>query len=151
MEAQRKELSKLRAKAASLEQALKLNAGEPEREEEKAKASVRVQAAGQQELEKLREVLCMRERELGHVKRLANAVVEQRTELEQFFHEGIAQVKQEITASRSQYKKEALQAYRWRMREATAGRLKFPPIRTFQKGPRSTNSVYSDMEEAASW
>ncbi|XP_034381163.1 basal body-orientation factor 1-like [Cyclopterus lumpus] len=152
MEAQRKELSKLRAKVASLEQALELKAGEPEREEEKEKAKTLVSIqAGQVELEKLHKVLSMREKELGHVKRLANTVVEQRTELEQFFHEAMAQVKQEIMASRLQYKKEALHAYRWRLREATAGKLKFPPIRTFQKGPHSTNSVYSDMEEAASW
>ncbi|XP_068436369.1 basal body-orientation factor 1 [Clinocottus analis] len=150
MEAQRKELSKLRAKVASLEQALELKAREPERAVEEEKTHVSIQA-GQVELEKLQKVLVMRERELGHVKGLANTVVEQRTELEQFFHEALAQVKQEIMASRLQYKKEALQAYHWRLREATAGRLKFPPIRTFHKGPHSTNSVYSDMEVAASW
>ncbi|XP_054469332.1 basal body-orientation factor 1-like [Anoplopoma fimbria] len=151
MEAQKKELSNLRAKVASLEQALELKALEPEREEKEEKKTLISIQAGQVELEKLQKVLSMRERELGHVKRLAGTVVQQRTELEQFFHEALAQVKQEIMASRSQYKKEALQAYRWRLREATAGKLKFPPIRTFQKGPHSTNSVYSDMEAAARW
>ncbi|XP_074516427.1 basal body-orientation factor 1-like [Sebastes fasciatus] len=152
MEAQKKELSKLKAMVASLEQALELKGGEPEREErkEKEKALVSIQA-GQVELEKLQKVLSMRERELGHVKRLASTIVEQRTELEQFFHEALAQVKQEIIDSRLRYKKEALQAYRWRLREATAGKLKFPPIRTFHKAPNSTNSVYSDMEAAAKW
>lgn len=152
MEAQKKEISKLRAKVASLEQTLELKAGEAEREEkkEKEKTLVSIQAS-QVELEKLQKVLSMRESELGHVKRLASTIVEQRTELEQFFHEALAQVKQEIMASRLQYQKEALQAYRCRVREATAGKLKFPPIRTFHRGPHSTNSVYSDMEAAARW
>ncbi|XP_059210979.1 basal body-orientation factor 1 [Centropristis striata] len=152
MEAQKNELSKLRAKVASLEQALVQKAGETEREEKKEeeKTLISIQASPV-ELEKLQKVLTMRERELGHVKRLASTIVEQRTELEQFFHEALAQVKQEIMTSRLQYKKEALQAYRWRLREATAGKLKFPPIRTFHKGPHSTNTVYSDMEAAATW
>lgn len=155
MEAQKGELSKLRAKVASLEQALDLKAEEAEREKEKEKerkktTRVSIQAS-QVELEKLQKVLTMREKELGHIKRLASTIVEQRTELEQFFHEALAQVKQEIVASRLQYKKEALQAYRWRLREATAGKLKFPPIRTFHESPHSTNSVHSDMAAAARW
>ncbi|XP_070776996.1 basal body-orientation factor 1-like [Enoplosus armatus] len=152
METRKEELSELRSKVASLEQALELKAGELERErkKEKERTLVSIQAS-QVEFEKLQKVLAMRERELGHIKRLASTVVEQRTELEQFFHEALAQVKQEINASRLQYKKEALQAYRWRMREATAGKLKFPPIRTFHKSPHSTNSVHSDMEAAARW
>ncbi|XP_053191080.1 basal body-orientation factor 1-like [Scomber japonicus] len=152
MEDQKEEVFKLKEKVASLEQALKLKAREAQREEEKKKVLVSIQAqASQVELEKLQKVLAMRERELGHVKQLAHTIVEQRTEVEQFFHDALAQVKQEIKGSRLQYKKEALQAYRSRVREATAGRLKFPPIRTFHKSPHSTNSVYSDMEAAARW
>ncbi|XP_045918561.1 basal body-orientation factor 1 [Micropterus dolomieu] len=151
MEAQKEELSKLRAMVTYLEQALKLKAGEPERErKEKERTVVSIQAS-QVELEKLQKVLAMREKELGHIKRLASTIVEQRTELELFFHEALAQVRQEIMASRLQYKKEALQAYRWRLRDATAGKLKFPPIRTFHKSPHSTNSVHSDMEAADRW
>lgn len=151
MEAQKEELSKLRAMVTYLEQALKLKAGEPERErKEKERTVISIQAS-QVELEKLQKVLAMREKELGHIKRLASTIVEQRTELELFFHEALAQVRQEIMASRLQYKKEALQAYRWRLRDATAGKLKFPPIRTFHKSPHSTNSVHSDMEAAARW
>lgn len=152
MAAQKEELSKLRAKVDSLQQALDLKARELEQEEKKEAEEILVRSqAGQVELGKLQKVLGTRGRELGHVKRLASTIVEQRTELEQFFHESLAQVRQEIAASRLQYKKEALRAYRWRLTEATAGKLKFPPIRTFQKGPHSTNSVYSDMEAAATW
>uniref|UniRef100_G3NY74 Basal body-orientation factor 1 n=1 Tax=Gasterosteus aculeatus aculeatus TaxID=481459 RepID=G3NY74_GASAC len=150
MQAQNQELSKLRAKVTYLEQALELKEEGPGRGGEKEKTLVSI-PAGQVELEELRRVLSMRERELGNVKRLASGIVQQRTEMERFFHEALAQVKEEITATRSQYKKEALQAYHRRLREATAGKQKFPPIRTFRKGPHSTNSVYSDMEAAARW
>ncbi|XP_034531792.1 basal body-orientation factor 1-like [Notolabrus celidotus] len=152
MEAPKEELSQLKAKIAFLENALELKAGlyEQKIEKEKERTLVKTQAS-HVELEKLQKVLTMRERELGHIKQLASSIVKQRTELEQFFHEGLAQVKQEIVTSRMQYKKEAMQAYRWRMREATAGKLKFPPIRTFHKSPHSTNSVFSDMEAASQW
>lgn len=152
MECQKDELSKLRAKVATLEQALeqKDRKSDHEGKEEEEKILVRTQAS-ELELEKLQKVLAMREKELGHIKQLASTIIEQRTELEQFFHEALAQVKEEIVASRLQYKKDALQAYRLRLREATAGKLKFPPIRTFHKSPHSTNSVYSDMEAGAMW
>uniref|UniRef100_A0A665WZU6 Si:ch211-243o19.4 n=1 Tax=Echeneis naucrates TaxID=173247 RepID=A0A665WZU6_ECHNA len=150
MEAQRNELSILRAKVVSLEQVLKLKAAEPKQEEKKENKEILIRTqASQVELEKLQKVLTMRERELRHIKWLSSTIVEQRTELEQFFHESLAQVKQEIIAGRLKYKKESLQAYRCKLREATAGKLKFPPIRTFHKSPHSTNSVYSDMEAAA--
>lgn len=150
MEAQNEELAKLRSTVASLEQALVLKAKELEQEKDESKALVRYQES-QAELEKLRKVLSTQERELVHIKQLARTVVEQRSELEQFFHEALVQVKQEIEASRQQYKKEALQAYRRTIREATAGKVKFPPIRTFHKTPHSTNCVHSDMEAAARW
>lgn len=152
IEAQKSELSKLRAKIVSLEQALEQKAKVSEREGKKEKEEMLVRnQASQVEMEKLQKVLAMREKELGHIKQLASTVVEQRTELEQFFHESLAEVKQEITASRMKYKKEALQAYRGRLKEAMAGNQKFPPIRTFHKNSHSTNSVYSDMEAAAMW
>ncbi|KAK2826112.1 hypothetical protein Q5P01_020326 [Channa striata] len=147
MEAQRYELSKLRDKVVTLEQAVKQT---PRKSEEDEKVLARARAS-QIELEKLQNVLAIREKELRHIKQLASKIVEQRTELEEFFHEALAQVRQEIMTSRQKYKKEALQAYRWRLREATAGKLKFPPIRTFHKSPHSTNSVFSDMEAAATW
>ncbi|XP_026164430.1 basal body-orientation factor 1 [Mastacembelus armatus] len=152
MEAQKDELSKLRIKVVSLEQALEIKTAESEQELKREKEKMLVKAqASHVELEKLQKVLAMREKELENIKRLASTIVEQRTELEQFFHEALTQVKEGILASRVQYKKEALQAYHWRLREATAGKLKFPPIRTFRKSPHSTNSVYADMEAAAVW
>ncbi|XP_047467049.1 basal body-orientation factor 1-like [Mugil cephalus] len=151
MEAQKEKQSELKAMVVALEHTLELKAREYERQEEREKMNlIRIQAS-EVELEKLEKVIAMREKELGHIKLLANTIVEKRTDLEDFFHEALTHVKQEIVASRLQYKKEALHGYRWRFREATAGKIKFPPIRTFHKSPHSTNSVYSDMEAAETW
>uniref|UniRef100_A0AAZ1WY04 Basal body-orientation factor 1 n=2 Tax=Oreochromis aureus TaxID=47969 RepID=A0AAZ1WY04_OREAU len=148
---QKQKLSELRAEVASLEEALQLKAVEIEQQEKKEKANLVTIQASQVELDKLQKVLAMREKELKHVKQLASTIVAKRQELEEFFHEALGRVRKEIKDSRLQYKKEALQSYRRRFREATAGKIKFPPIRTFHKTAHSTNSVYSDMEAAATW
>lgn len=144
-------VSKLRAKVASLDEALQLKGKELEQEREKGIETTGSVPVDQVELENLQKALAARERELGHIKRLARAVVEQRTELEQFFCEALDQVKQEIRESRVRCKKEELQAYRWRLREATAGRMKFPPIRTLHENGHSPNPVQSETEVAARW
>ncbi|XP_061898074.1 basal body-orientation factor 1-like isoform X1 [Entelurus aequoreus] len=144
MVAQKEELIQLKVKVASLEQ----NTAEQGHPKEKMLVSSQTSKL---ELEKLKRVLSMREKELKHIKRLASTIVAQRTELEQFFHEALAQVKEEIVASRLQYKKEAQQVYHFTVKKADAGKLKFPPIRTFHNTPPSTNSVYSDIEAAARW
>lgn len=151
MEAQKQLVSKLRAKVASLDEALQLKGEELEQAHEKERETTVSVPAGQVELENLQKALAVRERELGHIKRLARAVVEQRTELEQFFCEALDQVKQGIRESRLRCKKEELQAYRLRLREATAGRMKFPPIRTFHENSHSPNPVHSETEVAARW
>uniref|UniRef100_A0A3Q4GHK6 Basal body orientation factor 1b n=1 Tax=Neolamprologus brichardi TaxID=32507 RepID=A0A3Q4GHK6_NEOBR len=146
---QKQKLSELRAEVASLEEALQLQAVEIEQLEKKEKANLVTIQASQVELDKLQKVLAMREKEMKHVKQLASTIVAKRQELEEFFHEALGHVRKEIKDSRLQYKQEALQSYRRRFREATAGKIKFPPIRTFHKTAHSTNSVYSDMEAAA--
>lgn len=144
-------VSKLKAKVTSLDKALQLKVRELEQAHEQQREMTVSIPVGKVELENLQKALAARERELGHIKRLARAVVEQRTELEQFFCEALDQVKQEIRESRLRCKEEELQAYRWRLREATAGRMKFPPIRTFRENSHSPNPVRSDTEVAARW
>ncbi|CAL1575897.1 unnamed protein product [Knipowitschia caucasica] len=148
---QQEEVSKLQLKVASLEEALKQKETQLKAEEVKQKEMTVSAAAGQVELDKLHQVLCMRDKELTHIKRLATVIVEQRTELERFFHEALAEVKQEVIVSKSKFKKDAQQVYRWTLKEANRGTIKFPPIRNFHKSPHSTNSVYGDMEAAAKW
>lgn len=147
MQAQREKLSELRAKVASLE----LNTQQKEQQKHKEKTTLVCIPNTQAELENLQKELARRQKELARIKEIATTVVEQRTELEQFFHDALAQVKQEITASRQRSTKEALHAYRSRFSDATAGKLKFPPICTFQKSLKSTNSVHSNMAAAERW
>ncbi|XP_037550854.1 basal body-orientation factor 1-like [Nematolebias whitei] len=147
----KKNLSEHMAKNASLEQALQQMEAKLEQQEEKEKMNLVTIQASQVELDKLQKVLHMREEEMKHVKQLACIVVDKRKEVENFFHEALAHVREEIDASRLHYKKEALRDYQRRLREATAGKIKFPPIRTFNKNPNSTSSVYADMEATAKW
>lgn len=103
--AQRSEISELKAKVATLQQELAHMVTECEQKKvtmhERAVVSAQ---AGRVELEKLQKVLTMREREMSRVKQLARSIVEQRTQLELFFHEALAQVKQEIITSQIQYR-----------------------------------------------
>ncbi|KAG7328298.1 hypothetical protein KOW79_008242 [Hemibagrus wyckioides] len=150
--AQRNEISELKARVASLEQELALMITKCEKKNVTMQEQAVVSAqAGKVELEKLQKLLAMREREMGRVKRLARSIVEQRTQLELFFHEALAQVKQEIITSQIHYRQEAMEAYRKRMSEARSGRKEYPHIRTFNKAPHSTNNVYNDLEEAERW
>ncbi|KAK3563044.1 hypothetical protein QTP86_014559 [Hemibagrus guttatus] len=150
--AQRNEISELRAQVASLEQELALMITKCEQKNVTMQEQAVVSAqAGKVELEKLQKLLAMREREMSRVKRLARSIVEQRTQLELFFHEALAQVKQEIITSQIHYRQEAMEAYRKQMSEARSGRKEYPHIRTFNKAPHSTNNVYTDLEEAERW
>ncbi|MBN3298777.1 BBOF1 factor, partial [Amia calva] len=149
---QKEEIKELQEKVAALEQALELMT----REFETEKHSTQQQAlltteAGRVEIAKLQKLLGMKDREMNRVKKLAKNIVEQRTEVERFFLEALAQVKQEIQASRAQYQRAAQEAYLRRMQEGRGGRQEYPRIRTFTKSQHSTNSVFTDLQEAEKW
>ncbi|XP_038147438.1 basal body-orientation factor 1-like [Cyprinodon tularosa] len=146
MEAKEKKLSEVTAKVSSLELALGEISRKLEQQEEKEKTNLITIQASQVELEKLQKLLAMREKEMQRVKQLARTIVDKRKEVEEFFHEALDHVRQEIIASRIQYKKEALQDYQQKFKEATAGMIKFPPISTVNKSPNSTNYLYADIE-----
>uniref|UniRef100_A0A3Q2DJ86 Basal body orientation factor 1 n=1 Tax=Cyprinodon variegatus TaxID=28743 RepID=A0A3Q2DJ86_CYPVA len=146
MEAKEKKLSEVTAKVSSLELALGEISRKLEQQEEREKTNLITIQASQVELEKLQKLLAMREKEMQRVKQLARTIVDKRKEVEEFFHEALDHVRQEIIASRIQYKKEALQDYQQKFREATAGMIKFPPISTVNKSPNSTNYLYADIE-----
>ncbi|XP_048831066.1 basal body-orientation factor 1-like [Brienomyrus brachyistius] len=149
---QKEETAALRSKMAALEQALELMATELEKERRDREQESSAEAeAGQAETDRLRRTLKARERETNRVKLLARGVLEQRTELECFFQEALQQVRQEIRASREQYRQAAQAAYQRGISEARAGRREYPRIRTFTKNEQSTNSIYADLEEAEKW
>lgn len=101
-----------------------------------------------QDIETLQKALQLKEQELKHIKRLGKRILDQRTETETFFLTALSQVKEEIVTNRTQYRKDAEAAYHSRMLDAQKGKAPFPRTRTFRKLGHSTNSVYSDLEEA---
>ena len=105
MAVQKKEILELRRKVDMLERALNIMSVQFEREkrdiQEQALDSTQANCA---ELGKLQKLLVLREREIARVKRLAGTILEQRTELEVFFHGALEQVKQEILSNRLQYR-----------------------------------------------
>lgn len=151
IEVKEKKLSELMTKVASLEIDLKEISRKLEQQEDKEKKNLVTIQASQVELEKLQKLLAMREKEMQHVRQLARTIVDKRKEVEEFFHEALDHVRAEIVASRLQHRKEALQDYQQKFKEATAGMIKFPPIRTFNKSPNSISYLYADLDAAAQW
>lgn len=85
------------------------------------------------------------------MKKLAKNILDERTEVEQFFLDALHQVKEQILINRKQYKQIAQAAFNSKMRTACAGRTEYPRIRTFDGKEHSTNSVNQDLMEAEKW
>ncbi len=77
----------------------------------------------------LRQLVKLKNRELTHIKKLAQTVLDQRGEVEQFFLESLEQVKEKIVVEREKKYRKALVEYNAKMREATQETGKFPSIR----------------------
>ncbi|KAI0241902.1 Basal body-orientation factor 1 [Lamellibrachia satsuma] len=100
------------------------------------------------ELAKLQRVVALKTKEMNKVKKLAKNILDQRTEMERFFLDSLAQVKEEISTNRLQYRQDARMAYQHRMLDAYTGKADYPKVRTFTKVDHSTNSVFRDLEAA---
>uniref|UniRef100_A0A8C4SZA7 Basal body-orientation factor 1 n=1 Tax=Erpetoichthys calabaricus TaxID=27687 RepID=A0A8C4SZA7_ERPCA len=149
---QKEEILELQKKVSSLEQALGHIACEFETEKQLTVKQAHVTTeVGRSEMEKLQKLLQMKDKEMNRVKLLAKNILDQRTQVEQFFLQALDHVRQEITASRAQYKQAAQDAYQRKMQMARNGQEEYPRIRTFTKNEQSTNSVYHDLEEADKW
>lgn len=107
--------------------------------------------AGQVEIDKLQQLLQLKDREMNRVKKLAKNILDERTEVEQFFLDALYQVKQQILMNRKHYKQIAQAAFNLKMRTACVGRTEYPRIRTFDGKEHSTNSVNQDLMEAEKW
>ncbi|CAG5121059.1 unnamed protein product, partial [Candidula unifasciata] len=105
-------------------------------------------ASAKAEILKLQRVIELKTIEMSKVKRLAKNILDERTELENFFLTSLDDVKAEIAANRSQYRKEAFAAFHQKVLAAHASREAYPKIRTFTQMEQSTNSVYNDIEAA---
>ncbi len=109
--------------------------------------------SSQIELEKLQKTLSLKTKEMNKVKKLAKNILEQRSDIERFFLDSLDFVKKQVITNRTEYRKEALQAYNSKMLAAHNGLLEYPKIRTFTKkfDQYSTNNVYKDLEQAEKW
>ncbi|XP_012372662.1 basal body-orientation factor 1 [Octodon degus] len=149
---QRAQIHLLQKKVVSLENALSFMTREFETEVLKVKQEATIEnQAGQVEIDKLQQLLQMKDREMNRVKKLAKNILDERTEVESFFLEALHDVKQQILTSRKHYKQIAQAAFNLKMRMACAGKTQYPQIRTFGGREHSTNSVNQDLLEAEKW
>ncbi|KAF4017637.1 hypothetical protein G4228_009258 [Cervus hanglu yarkandensis] len=149
---QRLQIQTLQKKVVSLENALVCMTKEFETEVLKLQQQAMVEnQAGQVEIFKLQQLLQMKDKEMNRIKKLAKNILDERTEVERFFLDALHQVKKQILFSRKHYKQVAQTAFNLKMREACAGRMEYPKIRTFDGREHSTNSVNQDLMEADKW
>ncbi|XP_015281852.1 PREDICTED: basal body-orientation factor 1 [Gekko japonicus] len=146
------QIQELQNKVKKLEAALCHMAREFKAEIKKTEHNALVKnQASHTEIEKLQQLLEMKEREMSRVKKLARNILDQRSEVERFFLDALEQVKQEIMTSRKCYKQVAQAVYQKKMMAAFAGKQEYPKIRTFNDNIHSTNSVQKDLQEAEKW
>lgn len=93
----------------------------------------------------LRRQLEVKNRELDQVKALAWQVLDQRSDVEQFFLDSLKSVKQQIREKQDREHKEAYCEYKAQMRAATFNKGPFPPIRDFRKGKMMRESNIRDL------
>lgn len=149
---QKLQIQTLQKKVVSLENALVCMTKEFETEVLKLQQQAMVEnQAGQVEIFKLQQLLQMKDKEMNRIKKLAKNILDERTEVEKFFLDALHQVKKQILFSRKHYKQVAQTAFSLKMREACAGRMEYPKIRTFDGREHSTNSVNQDLMEADKW
>ncbi|KAJ8601300.1 hypothetical protein CTAYLR_007218 [Chrysophaeum taylorii] len=100
----------------------------------------------------LRQMLRLKNRELRQLQRLAKLVLEQRTEVEQFFLDSLADVKAQIRLKRQAQYRSDVADYRAKIRQATLepGAATFPKIRALQAGkPVDTSVPNTTLPQAA--
>ncbi|XP_072030872.1 LOW QUALITY PROTEIN: basal body-orientation factor 1-like [Amphiura filiformis] len=149
---QKQQIKDLKEKVQNLETSLSHVVQEFEREGQIVahKAEI-VSESSKVEIAKLMRTVEMQTKEMNKIKKLAKSILDQRTEMEQFFLDSLGVVKKEILANRAKYLKDAATAYHKRMMEAHDGKTDFPKIRNFKQSDTSTNSVYADLKAAEAW
>lgn len=149
---QKKEIEELQEKVKTLEKSLShvVREFETERASLVQKSEYETRSC-RAEISRLQRIVELKTKEMNRVKRLAKTILDQRTEVEQFFLDSLEYVKNEIIRNRIQYRKDAQNAYQQRMLEAHAGHSDFPRVRTFRQMDSSTNNVFDDLKEAERW
>ena len=96
----------------------------------------------------LKQLLKLKNRELKNIRKLAQTILDQRTEVEQYFLEALEQVKNEIRQKREDEYRLQMAEYNAQMRKATAskGGVKFPSIKApSHVGGSQADSILSSM------
>eukprot|EP00041_Stephanoeca_diplocostata_P018500 m.387605 g.387605 ORF g.387605 m.387605 type:complete len:493 (+) comp21033_c0_seq7:302-1780(+) len=100
------------------------------------------------ELAAAQRALKLKTAENKRIRLLARHIVEQRSEVEQFFHEALGEIRTEIARNRAKFAKESKETQQRQVLEgAKSGVL--PPIQTFGRGSTSTNSLQQAFDDAA--
>jgi len=94
----------------------------------------------------LRKLLKLKNKELRHIRRLAQTILEQRTETEQFFLESIEEVRRHKKAAARDAAIKAKAEYNESIRNAVALRGQFPPI----KPPQELQLLEASIGESTS-
>ncbi|KAL4613152.1 basal body-orientation factor 1 [Arapaima gigas] len=146
------EIADLRGKVSSLERTLGLTAAKFQQERQEAERQLKVDVeAAHMEVDRLQKVLATQEQEVGRVKWLARHLVEQRTELERFFHEALEQVRREVRVSQEQCHQAAMGVCWQGMKTARLGHRQNPHLRTLNGRKHSANSICANLEKADKW
>ncbi|KAJ3181880.1 hypothetical protein HDU85_003395 [Gaertneriomyces sp. JEL0708] len=88
--------------------------------------------------ERLKESLQRKTQEMKHIKRLAQHILDQRTDLERFFMDALDHVRGELKKEREIERKRAKEEYNRRMRTITSKSLVLPALRTTNDGADPT-------------
>lgn len=82
------------------------------------------------EIDGLHHLVQLKNKELRGLRQLSQTILDQRTDVEQYFIDALDQVKKEISNERQQRYEELLSDYNKNVKEATKGKVKFPTIKT---------------------
>ena len=131
-----KETKELQAKVKALERSLSQVVRDFEKEQEVAELKSR-QVVEELELSNSgsKQLLKLKNRELKNVRRLAQVILDQRTEVEQYFLDALEQVKGEIRKRREDEYRLAMSEYNSAIRRAMSGAkgAKFPQIKALSQ------------------
>lgn len=127
-----RELKDSYAKVKNLERTISQIVREFEVEKEKWKFDyVKERDETKIEIDGMKQLVRLKNRELKNLRRLAQVVLDQRTEVETYFIEALEQVKSEIRKDKAEQQKASMENYRKQMRDAHHDvNVKFPSIRS---------------------
>merc|ERR1711892_1200916 len=103
------------------------------------------------EMHQMERQLVQRERDILRLKLLAKKVVDERTQMQQFFIEALDQVQAEIKEVRRDYVQRSKHNYNARMAAAARGKGQPPKVKTFATNGTTTNGIAADWAAAEEW